>query len=537
MRQTSRLSLRFVGRFWVTCSVLIALNTSSFALTNLLVNGNFESPLSPSWLAHSSTTGGGTGIAPEGVSHAFIGVSIEQAVTTVPGEDYVVTFAGKPPSLPVVLWGGVTVTNVTIYSAYNAVWSYAFIHVHAISNLSTLKFLAGHLDDVKLVWAREPIPITTQPESRSAFAGGTVSFTVQAPGPQGLFYQWFFQGQPINGARNSTFAASPLQLSHAGQYHVVVSNLWNATTSTPAQLQVTPPPSAPEFIVQPYGDVSPVGYASSLSAFAVGATPLTYRWSKDASPLAGATNASLGFASMQASDAGAYTLLVSNQFGTVLSLPAVLTVTNITGGGVANFNHYTNSAAIRDVDGATRLSGTAFRAQLYAGATPGILRPVGASMTFPVGTFAGYPGGSAGFTRLIPDVPPGQTAYLQIRAWESAAGNSYEQARASGGKYGFSDIYEKVTSNGQRVLATPFNLRAGEPFFRAGVLSAGLPTSEGAVDFTLLGQTGARYLIETKQPPNNWVPFRILTNVVGQAVFTDTNLSGAMQFYRARLLD
>jgi hypothetical protein len=536
MRQTSRPSLRFVDTFWVTCSLLISFNVSSFALTNLLVNGSFESPLSPSWLAHSSTTGGGTGIAADGLWHAFIGVSIEQAVPTVAGEDYVVTFAGKSP-MPVVMWDGVAVTNVTIYSLYNAVWSYAFIHVHATSNLSTLKFLNGQLDDVKLVWAREPIPITAQPENKSAFEGGAVSFAVQAPGPQGLFYQWFFQGQPINGARSSTFAASPLQLSHAGQYHVVVSNLWNSTTSTPAQLQVTPPPSAPEFIVQPYGDVSPVGYASSLNAFAVGAAPLTYQWSKDGLPLAGATSASLGFAAMQTSDAGTYQLLVSNQFGTVLSLPAVLTVTNITGGGAASFNHYSNSAAIRDVDGTTRLAGTAYRAQLYAGATPGILRPVGTSMTFQNGTFAGYPGGSAGFTRQIPDVPPGQTAYLQIRAWESAAGSSYEQARASGGKYGFSAIYEKITSNGQRVVATPFNLRAGEPFFRAGVLSAGLPTPEGAAQFTLSGQAGARYLIETKQPPNNWVPFRILTNLAGQAVFTDTNLSGTMQFYRARLLD
>ena len=280
-----------------------------------------------------------------------------------------------------------------------------------------------------------------------------------------------------------------------------------------------------------------MGYASRLNAFAVGAAPLTYQWRKDGSPLAGATGASLSFAAMQASDVGTYQLLVSNQFGTVLSLPAVLTVTNITGGGAASFNHYSNSAAIRDVDGTTRLAGTAYRAQLYAGATPGILRPVGASMTFQVGTFAGYPGGSAGFARQIPDVPPGQTAYLQIWAWESAAGSSYEQARASGGKYGFSTIYEKVTSNGQRVVATPFNLRAGEPFFRSGVLSAGLPTPEGAAQFTLSGQAGARYLIETKQPPNNWVPFRILTNVAGQAVFTDTNLSGSVQFYRARLLD
>ena len=229
-------------------------------------------------------------------------------------------------------------------------------------------------------------------------------------------------------------------------------------------------------------------------------------------------------------------MLVSNQFGTALSLPAVLSVTNATGGGWVSFNHYTNSASIRDVNGTTRLSGTAYSVQLYAGATPGILRPVGAVMTFPVGPYAGYPGANFGFSRQIPDVPGGQTAYLQIRAWESAAGSSYELARASGGKYGFSSVY--VTGTPALVVATSFSLRAGEPFFRAGVLNVGQVTPGGLAQFTLSGQSGSRYLIETKQPPNNWVPYLVLTNSAGTSVFTDTNQAGSpIQFYRARLLD
>jgi hypothetical protein len=262
---------------------------------------------------------------------------------------------------------------------------------------------------------------------------------------------------------------------------------------------------------------------------------LRYQWSKDSVPITDATNASLIFSSVEASHSGSYTVLVSNEFGTALSLPAIFATTSALGGGQVRFNFFTNSATITDIDGVTRLAGTVYSAQIYAGSTPGILRPIGASLTFPIGSYAGYPGGQFGFARTIPDVPNGQLAYLQVRAWESARGTSYEQARASGGKYGFSAVYQ-VVANGGRISTTPFSLRAGESFFRAGYLTAEGPIPGGGAQFLLSGQIGARYLIEAKQPPNNWIPLLILTNATGTSVFTDTN-SGTLQFYRARLLD
>jgi hypothetical protein len=99
----------------------------------------------------------------------------------------------------------------------------------------------------------------------------------------------------------------------------------------------------------------------------------------------------------------------------------------------------------------------------------------------------------------------------------------------------FSPLYQ-VAASGARVPTTPFRLRAGESFFRAGFLTAETPSPGGGAQFQLSGQIGARYLIETKRPPNNWVLLRILTNITGTSVFTDTN-SGTIQFYRARMLD
>jgi hypothetical protein len=93
-------------------------------------------------------------------------------------------------------------------------------------------------------------------------------------------------------------------------------------------------------------------------------------------------------------------------------------------------------APVFDVDCQTRLAGPAYVAQLYVGRAPSSLDPVGPILPFRSGSGAGY----------IPNTPvsiPGHPEYtpvwVQIRAWEAAAGNSYETAVASGGRYGFSN--------------------------------------------------------------------------------------------------
>lgn len=533
----STVRLMALLRFCFICALLQVFTSSSSALTNIVVNGSFEQSDSgwthcPSCLA---IIGGGG--PPAGLRFAIVSGPVQQALPTVTSADYVLMFAHQG-SIPSILWDGVAVTNGMNYGDFNAFWKYSFAHVHAVSNVSTLTFNSGAIDDVVVASVLDPIIVVSEPESRSAFEGAIVSFSVMADGPQELRYQWFFQGAPIEGANGRSFTIKPVQTFQAGSYSVIVSNSWNFSLSATAQLQVIPPPSAPELVFQPVGDTCPVGYAFNFSAFAVGAPPLHYQWNQDGVPISDATNASLTFATIQPTNAGTYTLLVTNQYGTVVSLPAILATTNAAGGGLITFNLYTNSAAITDVDGFTRLTGTVFRAQAYAGATSGIVRPVGAFVTFPAaGIFAGYPGAQNGFTRTIPDVPSGQDAYVQVRAWESAYGDSYEQARAAGGKYGFSGVYSARTGGGRRAVTQPFSLRAGEPFFRTGLLTVGDRLPDGTLQYVLTGEKSARYLVETKQPPNNWIPLLILTNIAGTSVFTDTNQTGDIHFYRARLLD
>ncbi|MFK7804548.1 MAG: immunoglobulin domain-containing protein, partial [Anaerolineae bacterium] len=71
--------------------------------------------------------------------------------------------------------------------------------------------------------------------------------------------------------------------------------------------------------------VSACGIAT-FDATVNGSRPFTYQWSKGGSPISGATNATFTIDPVKESDEGAYTLMVTNSFGTVTTSPATLTV-------------------------------------------------------------------------------------------------------------------------------------------------------------------------------------------------------------------
>lgn len=444
---------------------------------------------------------------------------------------------GFPGQVPGVIWNGATVGSVTNFASAGYLWNYVYCHARAWSNVTRLRFVGpGIIDDVKVSWLQEPMQILTQPQSRTGLEGGTVSFSITADGAPPIQYQWRFKGAAIPEATNRSFTITPLGKQHEGNYSVTIRNASGPLTSQNAALQVVTPPTAPEIVVQPIGDICPAGYGCNLAVLAVGAAPLTYQWTKEGAAIPGATNRNLRFEAVQLTNAGTYTVLVSNDRGTVLSLPAPLIITNTSGGGRVIFDTATNNAPIYDVDGITRLGGSNFLVQVYAGPTAEILRPVGPAIPFFTGTFAGY---LRGVYREIPDVAPGQRVYVQLRAWESAAGASYEEARAAGGKFGFSRVFQAIAGTfGPQVFTESFSLRAGEPFFVTGRLSVGEQLPGGDRQFVLIGDPGFRYLVEKRLPRRDWVPLLTVTNTTGSVVFSDPEAKDRpLQFYRARILD
>lgn len=169
--------------------------------------------------------------------------------------------------------------------------------------------------------------ITTQPSSVTVTAGNSASFTVVASGTAPLTYQWSKGGNAISGATSATYSIANAQSSDAGSYTVVVSNSAGSATSSAATLTVNAATVAPGISTQPGNVTVTAGSAASFTVVASGTAPLTYQWKKDSAAISGATSASFTIASAQSSDAGSYSVTVTNSAGSATSSSATLTVT------------------------------------------------------------------------------------------------------------------------------------------------------------------------------------------------------------------
>jgi hypothetical protein len=68
----------------------------------------------------------------------------------------------------------------------------------------------------------------------------------------------------------------------------------------------------------------PLGCDATFNVCAWGTKPLSYQWWKDGLALSGQTNMSLTLTNVQTSDFGSYSVVVTNDFGSVTSSPAQL---------------------------------------------------------------------------------------------------------------------------------------------------------------------------------------------------------------------
>lgn len=80
--------------------------------------------------------------------------------------------------------------------------------------------------------------IVTQPIPQIVMLGATNIFNVVADSAGALGYQWLFNGSPITGATSSNLPISGIQWTNAGNYSVVLTNLFGSITSSVAQLTV-----------------------------------------------------------------------------------------------------------------------------------------------------------------------------------------------------------------------------------------------------------------------------------------------------------
>ena len=163
--------------------------------------------------------------------------------------------------------------------------------------------------------------ITSQPQSVVVHAHDTALFTVCASGTIPLSYQWSFNGTDISGATLSSFAIPNVVQTNVGTYAVIVTNGVGSVTSSNAVLSMYP------FINVPFAGASTYwGKDATFNVQAWGAGPLNYQWFKDGSAILNATNETFILTSIQATNAGLYSVVVSSSLGSVTNLPAQVAV-------------------------------------------------------------------------------------------------------------------------------------------------------------------------------------------------------------------
>jgi sugar lactone lactonase YvrE len=200
----------------------------------------------------------------------------------------------------------------------------AAYHVQVFPGFINYIYDGGHayLDQVTVT---PPAPvIVVQPTNQTVIAGNTALVSVQAAGVPPLSYQWRFNDSPLEGATNATLVLSSVTTNQAGLYSVAVTNDYGGVVSSNALMMVLEVP--PAIALQPADQTVWPGDTTTFSVKATGSPPFCYQWQFKDNPLDGATNATLVLSNVTTNQAGPYSVVVTNLFGSVTSSNAVLTV-------------------------------------------------------------------------------------------------------------------------------------------------------------------------------------------------------------------
>ena len=166
------------------------------------------------------------------------------------------------------------------------------------------------------------ISISTQPSSLTVTSGSAASFSGLATGTDPLTYQWRKNGYILSGGDTSTLFLESVGPSDAGTYDMVASNTSGSVLSSRVTLTVLVPIV---ITAQPVSASVTTGSGTTLSVAATGSSP-AYQWRKNGINITGATAAAYTLANPQPADAGAYTVVVLNVLGSVVSSAATLVV-------------------------------------------------------------------------------------------------------------------------------------------------------------------------------------------------------------------
>jgi alpha-tubulin suppressor-like RCC1 family protein len=175
--------------------------------------------------------------------------------------------------------------------------------------------------------------------SASVPALGSFTLTANADGftPAASPQQWYRDNFAITGATATTHTVAGANATdHAGAYAVAMTTSAGEIITSGAFTVTVGTLAAPVITTHPSPQTITVGGSATFTVIAIGEI-LGYQWLKDGASLPGATNSSHTITDARQSQAGSYSVRVSNPSGTVTSNAAMLTInasgTEGSGGG------------------------------------------------------------------------------------------------------------------------------------------------------------------------------------------------------------
>jgi hypothetical protein len=198
------------------------------------------------------------------------------------------------------------------------------------------------IDNFNLTYTYSPVMVTNpptiptaanQPQNQTNNAGTTADFVVNATGTYPLVYQWYTQDGTqlgdfgnILGSATAHLQIANVTIDDANGYYVVITNnapANNVITSVVATLTVIDP----AITTQPNNRTNVVGDTGVFNVNAAGEQPLSFQWLFNGTNLIDyGINSSLNVTNLQATNQGAYSVIVYNGYGTA----ATSAVANLT---------------------------------------------------------------------------------------------------------------------------------------------------------------------------------------------------------------
>ena len=196
-----------------------------------------------------------------------------------------------------------------------------------------------------------PLPpvILTQPASMSVGPGTNVTFSITVSGTAPFAYQWLKNGINISGETAAKLNLVNVSLADAASYSVVVTNSVGKVTSESAVLTVVIPLVISK---QPASQLAPLGIPASFNVVASGAGTLSFQWLKggvaltDGCTISGSTSSNLNISMVAASDAGVYSVAVTDSNGSITSSIATLAIPPSSGSFNATVGTFFNNNVV-----------------------------------------------------------------------------------------------------------------------------------------------------------------------------------------------